>query len=108
MCDHGSVLEKLTREDFLPHVGAEFRVEGGNAAVDLKLVEALELGPKPKRLVKPGNRASAFSLRFRGPGQPFLPQQTWKLVHPQLGELQIFLVPIGREDDGFVYEAIFN
>jgi hypothetical protein len=102
------MLEKLTREDFLPHIGTDFRVSGVTAAVDLKLVEALGLGPKPERLVKPGNRALAFSLRFRGPGQPFLPQQMWKLVHPALGELGIFLVPIGREEDGFLYEAIFN
>ncbi len=102
------MLEKLTREDFLPHIGSAFRVEGATAFVELKLVEALELGPKPPRLVKAGSRASAFSLRFRGPDQPFLPQQVWRLGHPQLGELRIFLVPIGREDDGFLYEAIFN
>jgi hypothetical protein len=90
-------------------VGTDFRVVAAGAPVGLKLVEALDLGPKPERLVKPGNRASAFSLRFRGPGEPYLPQRMWTLQHPQLGELAgVFLVPIGREDDGFLYEAIFN
>jgi hypothetical protein len=108
MCDDGVVLEALTREDFLRHVGTDFRVAGGAEVVDLRLVEVLDLGPKPQRLVKPGTRASAFSLRFRGPERAFLPQQVRTLAHPQLGTLGIFLVPIGRADDGFLYEAIFN
>ena len=102
------MLEKLTRDDFLPYVGTIFSVTTANGAVDLTLAEARDLGPRPERLVRAGTRLSAFSLRFRGPGQFYLSQQMWKLAHPQLGELAIFLVPIGRENDGFVYEAIFN
>jgi hypothetical protein len=103
------MLEKLTREDFLRHVGTAFKVAGAPADVDLRLLEALDLGPKPARLVKPGNRASAFSLRFQGPAQPYLSQQMWTLMHPELGTLAgVFLVPIGREGEDLVYEAIFN
>jgi hypothetical protein len=30
------------------------------------------------------------------------------MSHPRLGEVAIFLVPIARERDGFLYQAIFN
>lgn len=102
------MLVTLTREDFLPHVGTTFEVVGAPVPAELTLLAARDLGPRPERLVRPGTRASAFSLRFRGPSSVLLPQQIWPLRHAALGDLRIFLVPIGREDDGFIYEAIFN
>jgi len=49
-----------------------------------------------------------FSTFFRGPQNVFLPQQTYEFHHPDLGEMQIFLVPIGSDGKGYRYEAIFN
>jgi len=49
----------------------------------------------------------AFYLLFRGP-KPLLPQGIYRLAHPQLGEVDLFLVPIRQVRDGFVYEAVFN
>jgi hypothetical protein len=37
-----------------------------------------------------------------------LPQRIYALEHPRLGRLEIFLVPIGREDGHLLLEAIFN
>jgi hypothetical protein len=103
------MLEKLTREDFLPLVGTSFRVKTDSGSdVDLKLQEVRDLGPRPERLVKAGTRASAFSLRFVGPATGFLPQRTWSLTHEAFGAISIFLVPIGRAEEGFQYESIFN
>lgn len=103
------MLEKLTSEDFLPHVGTAF-VASGLAAGDipLSLVEVKDLGPRPASLVQQGTRANGFSLRFAGPAEPFLPQKTWSLSHEVLGTLSIFLVPIGRDGGRLMYEAIFN
>lgn len=53
-------------------------------------------------------RQEAFSLFFRGPAEIFLPQKIYKLREASLGELEIFLVPVAREEDGFHYEAVFN
>jgi len=50
----------------------------------------------------------AFSLFFDGPAVPFLQQRTYVLQHAVLGELEIFLVPVGRTPGGFQYEAVFN
>ena len=50
-----------------------------------------------------------FSLRLLGPGDNFLPQQIYSLRHESLGELELFLVPVGQESDGsYQYEIIFN
>lgn len=49
-----------------------------------------------------------FSLYFFG-GEKFqLPQGTFRLQHEKLGELFLFLVPVGREPTGYKYEAVFN
>jgi hypothetical protein len=103
------LLEKLTHEDFAPLVGTSFEVKlPDGSAVALSLAEVKVLGPKPARLVKPGTRTQAFSLRFTGPERPLLPQRTWEVAHPALGSHPIFLVPIGREEGALQYEAVFN
>jgi hypothetical protein len=50
-----------------------------------------------------------FSLVFHAPGGELLPQQTFTARHPELGELAIFLVPLGPQGDGaMAYEAVFS
>jgi hypothetical protein len=53
-------------------------------------------------------RQEAFSLIFHGPAQPFMPQGTYRLHNEALGDLDLFLVPIGHGQDGYEYEAVFN
>lgn len=92
-------------DQFLPHLGETFAVYVGEGepAMPIKLVEASELPPHHKSL-----RADAFQLKFTGPGPAYLQQMIHRLSHPVLGELEIFLVPIGTHGDGFIYQAIFN
>lgn len=51
-----------------------------------------------------------FSIIFMGPHQPILPQAIRRLRHPDLGVLDLFLVPVGPDKDntGIQYEAIFS
>jgi hypothetical protein len=49
-----------------------------------------------------------FSLMFQGPGEIFMPQGMYTLTHRTLGTFDLFLVPIGKDDNGFSYEAVFN
>ena len=53
-------------------------------------------------------RQEVFSLFFHGPADSFVSQGIHKLKHSQLGELELFLVPVGRDKNGFQYEAAFN
>ncbi len=98
------MLESLTYGDFFERVGEEFRVPADGAGIAIVLVEATDL-TRPESPA-PGRRP--FSLIFRGPRAPVLPQRTWPLEHPTLGRLEIFLVPIGPDGAGMRYEAIFN
>ncbi len=75
--------------------------------LELRLVELSEIGGPPK----PGGRAKrqAFSLMFKGPAQPVLGQGIRSLAHPDLGEHEVFLVPVGDDEDGsMLYEAVFT
>jgi len=55
----------------------------------------------------PGGR-KPFSLTFRGPLQPQLPQATYDFEHPVHGVIAIFIVPIAADADGVTYEAVFS
>jgi hypothetical protein len=49
-----------------------------------------------------------FSLRFRGDRAQVFPQQLYAMKHDAIGEFELFLVPVGRDDSGTFYEAVFN
>jgi hypothetical protein len=95
-------METLSAEDFLPHVGHQFRLAGADSPHTLEL-----LSVTPARRAVPGHR-TGFSLLFRG-ALPKVPEQTvLQIVHPTRGELGLFVVPVAQDADGVQYEAIFN
>ncbi len=104
------MLDQVTVSDFAPHLGSRFTLEGSPEGVaDLELFKAEGLGFRGV----PGGQGSGlrepFSLLFLGPESVVLPQGTYTLIHPALGTITLFLVPIGpRRDGGLRYEAIFG
>ena len=49
-----------------------------------------------------------FSIVLQGPAERMLPQRTYRLQHPRLGELELFMVPVGRKGQSILYEVVFN
>jgi len=49
-----------------------------------------------------------FSVFFKGSLEYLLQQAVYPFGHPQMGEFELFLVPIGQESDGYRYEAVYN
>jgi hypothetical protein len=92
----------MTLDTFTPHVGTAFQAETDAGGVELVLADAAGARHEPM----PGARPP-FTLTFRGPVRPMLPQGTYPLTHPSLGGLDIFLVPIGADAEGVSYEAVF-
>jgi hypothetical protein len=94
-----------TAEDFRRHVGTKFgvRVETPRP-LELELTEVKDYNPGGG---EPGGM-ERFSLYFEGPGDIMLKQGTLTLDHPEMGELMLFMVPIGRDERGFRYEVVFN
>jgi hypothetical protein len=97
------MLDKLTHEDFEKCLNQNFLAEHRSGTVELKLVECRVL-PSARR--KDCGR-EPFSILFRGPRQPVLPQSIHTLKGP-MGTLDIFIVPVGPDQEGMRYEAIFT
>ncbi|HWA86217.1 MAG TPA: hypothetical protein VG710_08350 [Opitutus sp.] len=94
----------ITLDDFTPHVGKKFPV---NLALPQPLELELRSAEPGRRPPKPGSRQS-FALIFRAAPQWNCTQTTYPIMHPTLGELPVFLVPIGRGPEGTELEAVFN
>lgn len=93
--------EYPTKEAFDEHLNSKFRIPlGSDNAVDLELIEVVENVSTPEH--------EQFSLFFRGPLEYFFPQHIYHIEHDKMGEMDIFIVPVGKEQDGFRYEAVFN
>lgn len=91
----------LTHETFSKHINTKFqaKLEEGNL-VDLELGQVSELKVYPNQ--------EEFTIIFRGPSEVFLGQGVRTLRHEQMGQFEIFLVPIAQDEKGFHYEAVFN
>lgn len=82
---------------FAEHVGSQFRIEvGPDEFVDAELVEAEARGE-----AMPDQR-QAFSLLFKT--NQDLPQQSYRVVHGEMGELHVFMSPVGPA----TLECVFN
>jgi uncharacterized protein DUF6916 len=68
--------------------------------VEAELTEVSELLLSPKQ--------ERFAIVFRTSNDTFLGQGQREIEHDQMGEFVLFLVPIGRDDEGTSYEAVFN
>jgi len=95
------MLAQLKPGNLIEHVGTQFDVLAEPARpLCLTLTRIVEYTRT--------DRQEIFSLYFHGPTEPLLRQGTYQLKHAQLGELELFLVPVGKDKDGFEYEAAFN
>jgi hypothetical protein len=91
----------LTKNQFEQNVNTRFWLnhsEAGRSPVDLVEVKN---APSPPQY-------EAFSLFFRGDLQRMHPQRIYAVEHDALGMFDMFLVPVARESNGFLYEAVFN
>ncbi len=87
----------LTR--FEPLVGSRFTLRLDNSAeLPAQLIDA-SAGR---------SGAKSFSLTFEAPAEPALPQRIYRIEHPQLDAMDLFLVPVARTAAGLHYEAVFG
>lgn len=97
------MLAELTHVHFESHLGSIFELElNDTERLPLRLVEV-----QTTAQASLGMRRS-FSLIFRSDLPGYLPQGIYRLDHPDLGALGLFIVPIGRDAVGMQYQAIFG
>jgi hypothetical protein len=94
-------LSTLTADDFSKHVNTVFTFHEGNRDWQLTLTTVSALPGRP-------GKREPFSLVFMGVPNVVFPQRIYSLDHASMGQLAIFLVPIGADATGTQYEAIFS
>jgi hypothetical protein len=100
------VLDRVTVDTFAPAVGTSFVLD--QDAVDRLELEKAETLTAGAAAIDDSGRRAPFRLLFRGPPDPILEQAIYRITHDRVGALEIFIVPIGRDDAGAHYEAIFT
>src|SRR4051812_30250075 len=104
-----AMLEDLTLDSFAPLVGQTFRLHLDDGAVFETVLESATASPFPGWQPPEGAPArEPFSLIFVGLSHDVLPQRIYRFEHDTLGELEIFVVPLGRTAQGVIYEAVFS
>jgi hypothetical protein len=94
----------LTEQEFSQHVGTRFQLTLDQQEIELNLTEVK--GYLPGAHEQTG--MERFSVFFEGPAESYLPQTVYHLKHERMGEFDLFLVPVAKNDQGFRYEAVFN
>jgi hypothetical protein len=92
------MLEPWTSQDFISHLHTIFKIE-------TPVVLELELNEVSDRS---NERIEQFSLLFNAPESPMMPQGTYALAHAQMGEVLLFMVPLGPRNGDMVYQAVFT
>jgi hypothetical protein len=91
---------ELSLADFETFVGEPHEIVFTDGSLAMVLEAAREL-PRSMR------EAGAFRLEWRGPAEPVLEQAIYRF---RRGEqlFDMFIVPVGRDERGTLYEAIFS
>ena len=94
----------LDLQTFARAANQEFDLAIGEGTMTLTLVEAAPLPVHPY----PGMLRAPFSLVFRSTKGVILPQRLYRVEHADIGAVDLFLVPVGRDVAGVLYQAVFN
>jgi hypothetical protein len=99
------MLDRLQSANFQTYVAQKFQVRlEGSEPIELELVSVTELGAD-----READMRRPFSLIFLGPpSNQYLLQGTYRLEHPQMGGLDLFIVPLGPQQQRMRYEVIFT
>ena len=101
------MLESLDLTTFVGRVGEVFLLAPDETTVIVTRLIAVTPAPGGSTARGPAGR-TPFSLVFRSPPGAPLPQRIYRLQHEELGALDLFLVPIGPDEVGMCYEAVFS
>ncbi len=92
-------LNNLLPEHFENLLGSSMTIDGTEHSL---IVEAMDL------IKSPSPRGQPFSVKLRAPAGTTGVQGIYHLVHPELGVMGIFLVPVELSKGSQLFEAVFN
>ena len=103
------MLETFTIATFTGQEGTTFRLSlASGAALEATLLQVTSLSAKGPSGEELPRKRVPFSLLFRVSTPDRFEQKIYTLEHAMIGKFELFLVPIGREADGYRCEAIFT
>lgn len=98
----GSIdLSKATMADFEAFRDKPIRLTVNGESMALAITEVTPVSG-------PEREGGAFSVVFRGPAEPVVEQAIHHIEIENAGETALFIVPLGPDGTGMLYEAIFN
>lgn len=93
-----------TKQDFEAQLNTTFHLPLEEGELELTLIEISSVVAEKAN----DGQSEAFSIIFETQIQEHVEQGSYVLQHDDMGELLIFIVPIGPADTGMRYEAIFT
>jgi hypothetical protein len=102
------MLDDFTLAMFAPRLGESFHADDGSRVTELELVEANQATLSTGEPATGAGARVPFAIVFRGPLEPILPQRIYRFEHDALGEFDLFIVPIARDENGTQYEAVLS
>ncbi|HLJ85962.1 MAG TPA: hypothetical protein VKZ53_04015 [Candidatus Angelobacter sp.] len=94
-------LSHLNSKTFSEQLHTKFNLYADSAnALEMELIEVNDRTASPK--------VELFSIFFRGPQKPLLPQRIYRLEHGKLGSFEIFLTNVEADEQSATYEAVFH
>ncbi len=58
--------------------------------------------------IPPSDKYESFKIELQGPPDFLLRQRIYEFNHEKIGIFQLFIVPVMQNEQGFLYEAVFN
>jgi hypothetical protein len=93
--------EPFNHQQFVENLNSKFRLTLEDGEVfELKLTEVSDIHGLPSQ--------ETYSISFVCPADQILPQRVYRLEHDAMGALDLFIVPVSKDDQGVLYEAVFN
>ncbi len=94
--------KELSQAAFNTHSNTKFRIldKESPTVIEAQLVEVEERASSEK--------IQQFSLLFKGPNEPLLPQKIYSIEHGSMGDFELFIVPVAADETSASYEAVFS
>lgn len=89
------------RDDFLPHLKTSFVLDSGLSCTLTEVSAA-------RKLAGPGAGFTSFSLLFMASAGTSCDSRIHRVTHGKMGELELFLSPIGHAGEATRLEAVFS
>lgn len=97
------MLQDVSHSSFEDHLETSFRILLGEEAPLEAILYEIRLHE-----AHTGPRKQPYSIYFRTTHRGALPQGIYRVEHDRMAAMDIFLVPIGPDEKGMRYEAVFN